>query len=378
MKGKLGRDLLTLEPNKRILSFSTMLSKKVKLIINIVTIIALLALLYVSWPQITEGLKEIGGAKWSIIALMIPLQIFNFFAVGMIYYSYLSGHSKNSKITKWNMYKVALEMNFVNNVFPSGGVAGFTYLGYRLKHYNIPVSRTTLAQSLRFALTFLSFLILLFVGLFMLSLGDAGSGVTVYIGLSIAFVTLFGTGLAVFVISDQKRITAFTAFLPKLINGVLKPFNKQKNTIDVSRVEHLFTELHKDFTELMKDRKRIRNPFLWALAVNATEVMTIYTAYLALGQTVNPGAVILAYSVASFAGLVSILPGGIGVYEALMTTTLAAAGVPKALALSATLIYRIFTMIIFVPAGFIFYQLALRKGETETISRDAATHTHAN
>lgn len=354
-----------------------MLSKKVKLIINVVTIVALGLLLYFSWPQITEGLKEIGGAKWSIIALMIPLQIFNFFAVGMIYYTYLSGH-RHTKITKWNMYKVALEMNFVNNVFPSGGVAGFTYLGYRLKHYNIPVARTTLAQSLRFALTFLSFLILLFIGLFMLSLGDSGSGLTVFIGLSVAFVTLFGTGLAVFVISDQKRITAFTAFLPKLINGILKPFNKQKNTIDVSRIEHLFTELHKDFGELMKDRKRLKKPFVWALVVNATEVLTIYMAYLALGQAINPGAVILAYSIASFAGLISILPGGIGVYEALMTTVLAAAGVPKALALSATLIYRIFTMIIFVPTGFIFYQLALKKGETETITKDAVTHTNAN
>lgn len=354
-----------------------MLSKKVKLIINVVTIIALGLLLYFSWPQITEGLKEIGGAKWSIIALMIPLQIFNFFAVGMIYYTYLSDH-RHAKITKWNMYKVALEMNFVNNVFPSGGVAGFTYLGYRLKHYNVPVARTTLAQSLRFALTFLSFLVLLFIGLFMLSLGESGSGLTVFIGLSVAFLTLFGTGLAVFIISDQKRITAFTAFLPKLVNGFLKPFNKQKNTINVARIEHLFTELHKDFAELMKDRNRLKRPFIWALVVNATEVLTIYMAYLALGQAINPGAVILAYSIASFAGLISILPGGIGVYEALMTTVIAAAGVPKALALSATLIYRIFTMIIFVPTGFIFYQLALKKGETEIISKDAATHTHAN
>lgn len=349
------------------------MSNKVKLIINIFTLVALGVLLYFSWPQIQEGLREIGGAKWSIIALMIPVQIFNFYAVGMIYYSYLNGNN-HSKITPRNMFKVALELNFVNNVFPSGGVAGFTYLGYRLKHYDIPVARTTLAQTLRFALTFLSFLLLLFVGLFMLSFSPSSGGLTLFIGLSIAFLTLFGTGLCVFIITDKKRITAFTAFLPKLINGVLKIFNRRKDTIDVARIEHLFTELHQDYAELMKDRNRLKKPFLWALAVNASEVLTIYLAYLALGQVVNPGAVILAYSVASFAGLVSIFPGGIGVYEALMTATLTSAGVPKALALSATLIYRIFTMIIFVPAGFILYQKALKKGETESIKRDANTH----
>lgn len=355
-----------------------MLSKKVKVIINVVTIVALLVLIYFSWPQITEGLKEIGGAKWSMIALMIPLQIFNFYAVGMIYYSYFSDH-RHTKVTRKNMFKVALELNFVNHVFPSGGVAGFTYLGYRMKHYGVAVSRTTLAQTLRFALTFLSFLVLLFIGLFMLSFGASSSGVTVFIGLSIAFITLFGTILGIFIISDEQRIKTFTAFLPRLLNMVLKPFNKGRaNTINVPKIEKLFTDLHTDYVALMRDRKRLKRPFLWALAVNTSEVLTIYLAYLALGQTVNPGAVILAYSVASFAGLVSILPGGIGVYEALMTTTLAAAGVPKALALSATLIYRIFTMIIFVPAGFILYQMALRKGETKVIKRDAATHTHPN
>lgn len=351
-----------------------MLSRRVKLIINVITIVALLVLIYVSWPQITEGLKEIGGAKWSIIALMIPVQIFNYYAVGMIYYTYFSVHGTN--VSKKNMFKIALELNFVNHVFPSGGVAGFTYLGYRMKHYGVAVARTTLAQSLRFVLTFTSFLLLLFLGLFMLSFGDSSSGVTLYIGLSIAFFTLFGTLLGVFIISDEKRIKAFTAFLPKLVNALLKPFKKKRNnTIDIDRVERLFGELHYDYSELMKDRKQLKKPFLWALAVNASEVFTIYLAYLALGQVINPGAVIIAYSVASFAGLVSILPGGIGVYETLMTTTLAAAGVPKALALSATLIYRIFCMIIFVPAGFILYQKALKKGETEQLSRDAASRS---
>ena len=355
-----------------------MLSKRVKIIINVVTIMARVVLIYFSWPQITEGLKEIGGAKWSIIALMIPMQIFNFYAVGMIYYSYFSD-TRHTKITRKNMFKVALELNFVNNVFPSGGVAGFTYLGYRMKHYGVAVSRTTLAQTLRFALTFLSFLVLLFIGLFMLSFGASSSGVTVFIGLSIAFFTLFGTILGIFIVSDEQRIKAFTAFLPRLLNMVLKPFNKGRaNTINVPKIEKLFADLHTDYVALMRDRNRLKRPFLWALAVNTSEVLTIYLAYLALGQTVNPGAVILAYSVASFAGLVSILPGGIGVYEALMTTTLAAAGVPKALALSATLIYRIFTMIIFVPAGFILYQMALRKGETKVIKRDAAASTHPN
>jgi uncharacterized membrane protein YbhN (UPF0104 family) len=43
---------------------------------------------------------------------------------------------------------------------------------------------------------------------------------------------------------------------------------------------------------------------------------------------VNPGAIILAYAVANFAGLISILPAGVGIYEALMSAVLAATGIP--------------------------------------------------
>lgn len=355
-----------------------MISHKAKLIINIVTIVALLALIIFSWSDITNGLQEIGGANWYILALMIPLQIFNFFAVGMIYYSFFKSDTDRhlyKHISRRNMLRVALELNFINNVFPSGGVAGFTYLGFRMKNFGVPVARTTLAQSLRFGLTFISFLVLLFIGLFMLSFGAQSSGVTLYIGLSIAFLTLFGTLLAVYIVSDEGRIKSFTAFLPKMINSVAKFFKKKKPAINERRVEKLFSELHRDYVQLMQNRNRLKKPFIWALVVNITEVTTIYLAYLALGQAINPGAVILAYSVASFAGLISILPGGIGVYETLMTATLASAGVPKALALSATLIYRIFTMIIFVPTGFILYQMALKKGQAKEVERVRPTHS---
>lgn len=347
-----------------------MLSNRVKLIINIFTLVALAVLLYFSWPQIVNGLKEIGGAKWEVIFLMIPMQLLNYYAVAELYRTYLK--QSGDIMGKWTMFKVALELNFVNHVFPSGGVAGFSYLSLRLRHYGIPVSRTTLAQAMRFALTFISFLILLFIGLFFLSFGNSNSGIALYIGLSIAFITLFGTLVGIFIVSDEKRIKAFTAFLPKLANSVLTPFTKRKNTINIAKIEHTFEDLHKDYKLVAKDWRKLKVPFFWALVINATEIATAYLAYIALGHLVNPGAVILAYAVASFAGLIAILPGGIGVYEALMTATLTSAGVPKALALSATLVYRIFTIIVFLPLGFIFYQMALRKGDAQSPAKELA------
>lgn len=343
-----------------------MLSSKVRIIINIITIVALIILIYVSWPQIVDGLEKIGGAKLSIIFLMIPLQILNFYSIAKLYQSYFASTNGHNHISIRTLFKTTLELNFVNHVFPSGGVAGFSYLGLRLRRLGIPVARTALAQTIRFGLLFISFLFILFFGMFFLSFGSgtSGGGVALFIGLSIAFLTLFSMIIFVYLVSSEKRIKAFTAFLPKLANTILRGFAK-RNIIPVKRIEKLFVDFHRDYMFLARDWKQLKKPFIWAFFANITEIGTIYLAYVALGQFINPGAVILAYAVASFAGLISIFPGGVGVYETLMTVVLTSAGVPKALALSATLIYRIFTWIAFIPIGFVLYQLALKRGHAE-------------
>jgi uncharacterized protein (TIRG00374 family) len=353
-----------------------MTSKQVKVVINVVTIVALGLLIYYSWPQIVNGLKEILGAKISIVLLIIPLQLINYFVIAKFYQSYFKNGGQNLPMRF--MYRVALELNFVNHVFPSGGVAGFSYLGLRMRKQGIPVAYTTLAQTMRFGLTFISFLIILFFGMFLLSFGSGKSGgaVAMFIGLSVAFLTLFAVLVFSYLISSENRIKSFTAFLPRIANRLSKRLVR-KSYFNVERVERLCTNLHNDFVKMRRDWRNLKMPFVWALLINITEIGTIYLAYIALGQLVNPGAVILAYSVASFAGLVSILPGGIGVYEALMTGVLASAGVAKALALSATLIYRIVCMIVFLPVGFILYQLSLRKGEAGVPGRES-TRTHSD
>jgi hypothetical protein len=88
-------------------------------------------------------------------------------------------------------------------------------------------------------------------------------------------------------------------------------------------------------------------------------VLSIYTVYIAFGELINPGAIILAYAIANFAGIISVLPGGIGIYEALMTGVLVAAGVPASLSLPVTIMYRILNMSIALPQGGYLYYRAL-------------------
>lgn len=97
-------------------------------------------------------------------------------------------------------------------------------------------------------------------------------------------------------------------------------------------------------------------------AANLTEIASLYVVYLAFGEPVNFGAVILAYAVANFAGLISVLPAGIGIYEGLMTAVLAATGIPPSLSIPVTIMFRMLTIFVLLPPGYYFYQKAVKQG----------------
>jgi uncharacterized protein (TIRG00374 family) len=177
---------------------------------------------------------------------------------------------------------------------------------------------------------------------------------------------VIGTLAFMSIIGSQKRIHATFVYLSKGINKAIHLVRpKHPETISIARIENIVLELHNNYQLIRTRYRELRWPFFWALVINTTEVLKIYVVYLAFGEWVNIGAVILAYSVANFAGLVSVMPGGIGIYEALMTGVLAAAGVPARLSLPVTVMYRVFSTMLQLPIGYYFYNKTLRQNQDE-------------
>lgn len=337
--------------------------RSIKFWINVVTIGALLLLIIFGHEQIAEGFSTIWTLNFLWLLLIIPVQLFNYFSIAKFYQSYLK--TLGERVRFKELYKIGLEMNFVNNVFPSGGLSGFGYLGVRLRKQGVKGSKTTLLQTSRHVLTFVSFIIYLLFALLLLTLFGSASRFIILIATSLSFMIIFGTITLIYIISSETRITQFMAALPRLINKFMKVFRARSQPINIDKVENLFHDLHEDYLHVRKSWKNLRYPFLWTMLMNFTEILTIFIVYLSFGEIVNPGAIIIAYAVANIAGLVAILPGGVGVYEGLMTAVMSSAGVDRALALSATVVYRVVNMSIFLPIGYFLYHRALNQLEVE-------------
>ncbi len=335
-----------------------------KLLLTIVTFLAFFGLVIALRHQIVDTFHNLSEVNLWILLLMAVWQALSYYAYAQLYRSLFN--LLGEKIRFRSMLRVAIELNFINNILPSGGVSGFSYFGLRMRDADVSTSKSTIVQIGRFILIFLSFEIMLLLGLIMLAIGGNVNNLTMLIAGVLATVLVMATFALPFIVSSKRRINASSTFIARQLNKLIHIVRRSTpEAISVEKVKEMFTEIHENYLILKQDPKALRGPLFWALSINAAEVMTVYTVYAAFGYWVNPGAVIIAYAVANIAGLVSVLPGGVGIYEALMTATLAATGISPAISIPVTIMYRIINMGLQLPVGYFFYHKALNQKTNE-------------
>jgi len=336
-------------------------SARWKLIITIATLIALGFLIYGLRGEIRTVLADLGKIHSAVLLLMIPLQIINFDAYARLYRGFFA--ILNEKVRYWPMYRTSLELNFVNTILPSGGVSGISYFSLRMRSQGVSATKGSLAQVMKLLLLFVSFQPILVLGVLLLAARGHANNFVILVAGSLITLLIVGTLLGIYVIESRKRINTTLLFATKLTNSLIHFFKRNSSeTINLQNAAKSFDDLHENYMILKQNWRRLKWPFIHTMVANATEIAKLYIVYVAFGEFVNVGAVILAYSVANFAGLISVLPAGIGIYEALMTGVLVATGIPASLSIPVTIMYRVLSMGIQLGPGYFFYHRAVNEG----------------
>lgn len=337
---------------------------KWRLVLTAITFIALGILIYALRKDIGGVIQNLGKVNTWALVLMIPLEFANYDAYSRLNVALFKILGK--KLSYWPMFKLMLELNFVNHILPSGGVSGISYFNVRMRAFGVSGAKSTLSQIIKLMLLYISFQPLLILGIFLLALRGHTNNLILVVASSIITLLVVGTFAIIYIIEDRSRINAVLTWLTKAINKIIGLFRRNPETISIPGAQKVFDELHDNYRLLKENWRALKRPFLYTLIANATEIATLYVVYIAFGHPVNVGAVILAYAVANFAGLISVLPAGIGIYEGLMTAVLAATGIPPELSIPVTIMYRVINIFIQLTPGYFFYQKALRAGLSET------------
>lgn len=344
--------------------------------LSLVTVILLAAVLFASRHELLRAWELLSQVNLWILVMMIPLQILVYYAGGEMIFSYLRAKGQMKKIKKRDQVRIALEGNFVNHILPSGGVSGVSYLTWRLGLYKIPAGRATMAQIVRHATGFMAYAALLLIALFAVTIdGELNRWII------LASATLFGLItlsilLCIYLFSSKRRIDIFGQWLYRFINLLVRKLTKGKRRkwLQESVIMEFLQDMHDDFMELARDKRLLIKPLLWGMVYTLGDAGLFMVAFWSLGEFFNPAPILIAYGVATVAGLVVMTPGGAGAYEAIMVTFLAFAGIAGGVAIAGILLARVVILLGTVVFGYAFYQHALStyggKDGITKVSRD--------
>ncbi len=331
--------------------------------LSVVTLALVAIIIFFSRHELQHAWQLLHRVNLWILLLLIPGQIIVYYIGGEMMFSYLRAKKAIDHIPATDLTRMALEMNFVNHVLPSGGVSGISYMTWRLGKYGISPGRSTMAQLVRFAMSFIAYVVLLFVAVFVVTI-DGGINRWI-ISLSSAFVLVaFVGGVGViYLVNSRNRMVSFSNWLVKTVNQWAKKvtFGRKKEVLERDKLESFFNDIHLDYMALRRDKRILVRPFIWGLLYVIGDVLLYMITFWSMGQVVNPAPVLIGYGVAGMASVLAITPGGAGIFEAVMIAFLALAGLNKGEAIAGIVLTRVILLLGTIIFGYLFYQGSLIK-----------------
>ena len=333
-------------------------------VISLVTLGLVGYVVYQNWDGFVETFENLNHANIFVVLLLVPEQLFMYYACGQIFFSYLE--SKYRMVFGWKeMLKISTELNFVNRAVPAGAVGGLAYLTYRLKPYGVDAGQASFLYIFRFAITtVVNYVQALVAILILYALGSVPEEATWIIWVSLlmnagVFVVL---GLIIYVASSKKRIEWFAKLVGKLIAFVVRvvTFGHKKSLFRRERVQNYFLSIHDCVTIVKKDKKSLIKPTVWGFVYSLCEIGVYWIVAAAMGRPEILPVIMVGEAIGSvFDGIVPYGPYELGM-SGVIGILLGGTEEAMAISLITVVMARALSLIFTIVTGYWPYQQAIR------------------
>ncbi len=334
-----------------------------RVIISIITTLLMAVVVYFARDSILEAFKLIKSINFWVFVLILPTQIISFAAIGQVMLSYLKQKGEKFKMSWLSRVRLALEMNFVDQIVPIPSLAGMTYFNWVMRRYGVSSSRSMMAYIIRVVSAFCCFALAVLISVIALSF-DHKINRTMLNLSAVMVILVFVLMVALVIIANNaKHLIGFSVKFSRIINKIFYylSFKKKAEIISYERVKSFLFSLHKDYGEIKDDKRILIKPFAWAALDCVFDVLLIFIAFWSLGTIVNPAILFIVYGVCSMVGLIVATPGGVGAVEALMITLYVSTGMPASEAIAGTVLARVTLFSGTIIFGYLFYQMTIHK-----------------
>ena len=323
-----------------------MKNKKVLIFLFIGLAIMGVMLYFIGIDEVIEALKL--SNLW-LVLLAIVLQIFTYFL-----YTW-----------RWNIINKTADMDLgikkslpmvlvslaVNNITPSGRGGGEPVRAYLLAkegHFKFEDTfATVIADRALDTFPFVILAILTIIGIiFTFSLDIK------LIAFLVIMVTLITAGviLLLYVCINEAFGVKLTSWIIKIVSRFYKKFNEDTEERIIDAVKTFQARMN----ALLREKSIIYYALPLSFVIWIFEILRVYVVFLAFGARVSPIIIGEVFILASFVGMVPLLPGGLGAVDGIMIIFYANAGITASLSAAATVVERLISFWMTTFIGLIF------------------------
>lgn len=303
-------------------------------------------LYFIGIDEVIEALKL--SNLW-LVLLAIAIQIFTYFL-----YTW-----------RWNIINKTANMNLgikkslpmvlvslaVNNITPSGRGGGEPVRAYLLAkegHFKFEDAfATVIADRALDTFPFVLLAILTIIGIiFTFSLDIK------LIAFLVIMVTLITVGviLLLYVCINEAFGVKLTSLIIKIVSRFYKKFNESNEKRIIEAVKTFQARMN----ALLRDKSILYYALPLSFVIWIFEILRVYVVFLAFGAKVSPIIIGEVFILASFVGMVPLLPGGLGAVDGIMILFYANAGITASLSAAATVVERLISFWMTAFIGLIF------------------------
>ena len=335
-------------------------------ILIILTAILVGYVIYLNWSDILETLNHLPETNGFVLLLLVPEQLFMYYACGQIFFSYLKTQHNVKKFSRKERMRISTELNFVNHAIPVGGIGGLAFLTYRLLPYNVSAGKVSFLYVFRYAITtvinYLQALIAIIVLLAFHLIPDEAKWI-----IPVALIMNIGVFLflwfVIYVASSKRRVDFFSNVVVKATSFLTRifTFGHKKKIIRREKIVSYFDDIHENVTIAKQNKENLRKPALWGLCYSLLEIGTYYIVALSLGRPELLPYIMVGEAIGSvFDGIVPY-----GLYELGMAGVMIALGVDFPTATIVTVMTRVITLVFTIVSGSYPYYKAIKGKENE-------------
>ena len=326
---------------------------------TVAIIILFFILEYLLLPDLANARRSLALlGRVNVVGLLVAvgLEVISLLAYAELTHTVLSpGAPRRTVLFRVNMSSLA-----VSHVVPGGTAAG-TAVGYRLlTELDVPSGAAAFGLATQGVGSAVVLNVIFFLAL-LISIPLTGYN-PLYGFAAILGVILIGlfAGTVVLLTRGQR------AALERLHGWAKKvPF------VNADKLTSLVQTIADRLEILLRDRALLVHALEWAAANWLFDAASLWVFILAFDHVVSPIDLLVAYGLANILAVIPITPGGLGVVEGVLITTLIGFHVPKAIAILGVLSYRLVNFWLPIPGGGIAY-LSLRFAREDNARSEAS------